>query len=160
MRRAGRSPPSRPTRARPSRRTSRHTAPSSRRALRFRAAPGGNGSRVSRFRLIAAGCAVAIVVVLVLVLSGGGGSDTTLVSGSALANAADATGRVPGQSISVEGKVSADGLPQPLIIHMQGVENGRQHATHMIGAYGNLPKKVPGQNADGTVPLEGITVLP
>jgi hypothetical protein len=115
---------------------------------------------VTRFRLIAAGCAVAVVVVLVLVLSGGGGKDTTLVSGSALADAADATGRVPGASVSFEGKVTVEGAPAPLLIRMHGIQNTRQRAAYLVGAYENFPKKVPGQRSDGSIPFEGVTVLP
>ena len=115
---------------------------------------------MSRFRAIAAACAVAIVLVLVLVLPGGGGNDTTLVSGSALANAANATERVQGASFSIDGTVDAEGLSQPLRIRMRGVQNTRQKAAEFVGTYIDFPKQVPGRDSNGNVPIEGVMVLP
>jgi hypothetical protein len=114
---------------------------------------------VTRFRVIAAACVVAVVAVLVLVVSGGG-KDTTLVSGSALADAADATGQVPGASVSMDGTVTVEGALEPIRIRMHGVQNTRQRAADLVGQYENFPKHVPGQNADGSVPVEGVTILP
>jgi hypothetical protein len=114
---------------------------------------------VTRFRVIAAVCAVAVVAVLVLVLSGGG-NDTTLVSGSALADAANATGQVPGASASMDGTVTVEGAPEPIHIRMHGVQNTRQRAAYLVGTYENFPKHVPGENPDGSIPVEGVTILP
>jgi hypothetical protein len=114
---------------------------------------------VTRLRLIAAVCAITVVAVLVLVLSGGG-KDATLVSGSALADAADATGQVPGASASMDGKVTVEGALEPIRIRMHGVQNTRQRAADLVGTYDNLPKHVPGENPDGSIPIEGVTILP
>jgi hypothetical protein len=114
---------------------------------------------MTRFPLIASGCAVALVAVLALVLSSGG-DDATLVPGSALANAAAATGSVPGASASIDGTVTVEGAPAPLHIRMHGVQNTRQRAAYLVGVYENFPKKVPGQNSDGSIPVEGVTILP
>ena len=115
---------------------------------------------MTRLRLIAAGCAVALVVVLVLAIAGGGGKDTTLVSASALADAADATGRVPGASFSVDGTIRAGVLSKPVRIRMRGVQNTRQKAAEFTGAYEDFPKQVPGQDSNGNIPLEGLAILP
>jgi hypothetical protein len=115
---------------------------------------------VTRFRVIAAVCAVAVVAVLVLVLSGGSGNDATLVSSSALADAASATERVAGTSTSVEGTVDTEGLPEPMHIRLHGIQNIRQRAADLVGTYENLPKQVPGQDANGRIPVETITILP
>jgi hypothetical protein len=100
------------------------------------------------------------VAVLVLVLSGGGGNDATLVSGSALADAAGATEKVAGASTTVDGTVDAAGLPEPLHIRMHGIQNTRQHAARLVGAYENFPKQVPGRESNGNVPFDSITILP
>ena len=114
---------------------------------------------MTRSRVIAAVCAVAVVAVLVLVLSGGG-NDTTLVSWSALADAANATGQVPGASASMDGTVTVEGAPEPIHIRMHGVQNTRQRAAYLVGTYENFPKHVPGENPDGSIPVEGVTILP
>jgi hypothetical protein len=103
--------------------------------------------------VIAGACAVAVVVLLVLVLSSGGGHDATLVSGSALADAASATERVAGASTTVDGTVSSAALPEPLHIRLHGTQNTRQHAARLTGVYENFPKQ-------GTVPVDSITILP
>ena len=108
---------------------------------------------MNRFRVIAVACTVAVVAVLVLVLSSGGGHDATLVSGSALADAASATGRVAGASTTVDGTVTAAALPQPLHIRLHGIQNTRQRAAHLEGVYENFPQK-------GTVAVDSITILP
>jgi hypothetical protein len=108
---------------------------------------------VTRFRLIAGACVVAVVAVLVLVLSSGGGHDATLVSGSALADAASATERVAGVSTTVDGTVTAAALPEPLHIRLHGIQNTRQRAARLTGVYENFPTR-------GTVPVDSITILP
>jgi hypothetical protein len=113
-----------------------------------------------RFRLIAGACALALVVILALVLTGGGGNDTSLVSGSAIADAANATERVPGSTFTAEAKIDAPGLQEPLVMHMQGTVDTRGRTARLVGTYSNFPKQVPGQNANGDVPFEMIAALP
>jgi hypothetical protein len=112
------------------------------------------------FRLIAGICALAVVGVLVLVITGGGGNDASLVSGSAIADAARATERVPGASVSVTGKIDVGGLPKPLSIRLRGIQDTRHRSAYLVGSYANFPKQVPGQSANGTIPVETITILP
>ncbi len=82
------------------------------------------------------------------------------MSSSALADAASATQRVAGTSTSVEGTVDTEGLPEPLHIGLHGIQNTRQRAADLVGTYENLPKQVPGQDANGRIPVETITILP
>jgi hypothetical protein len=113
-----------------------------------------------RVRVIVGVCAAVVVVVLVLVMSSGGGGGGDLVSGSALADAAKATQRVPGASVSMDETVEAGGLSKPLRIRLHGVENMRQRAADLVGAYTEFPRKVPGQRADGSLPVETIVLIP
>jgi hypothetical protein len=106
------------------------------------------------------GCALVLVVVLVLVLSGGGGGGGELVSGSALAQAARATERVPGATVSIDQVVTGGPLPKPMDAHLHGIQNTRQQAADIVGAYRNFPGKVPGQRADGAIPVEVVLIAP
>jgi hypothetical protein len=115
---------------------------------------------VNRLKVIGAVCGAALAILVVLALAGGGGSGATFVSSSALARAANATERVPGASVSMDQTVEADSLPKPVHIRLHGVENTRQRAADLVGAYEDFPKKIPGQNADGSIPVEGIAILP
>jgi hypothetical protein len=114
----------------------------------------------ARFRLIAGACVLAVVALVVLAVSGGGGGGATLVSGSALADAAKATERLPGASVDLEAKISVGGLSQPLSMHLRGTQDTRHRGAYLVGTYANFPKQVPGQTANGTVPVETITILP
>jgi hypothetical protein len=115
---------------------------------------------VSRLRVIVGACAAVVVAVVVLVLSAGGGGGGELVSGSALAEAATATQRVAGASVSVYATVKTGFLSPTIRLRMHGIQNTRQRAADLVGAYENFPKKVPGQRPDGSVPFESITILP
>jgi hypothetical protein len=113
-----------------------------------------------RFRLIVGACALAVVAVLALVLTRGGGHDANLVSGSAIADAANATERVPGSSFTGNMKIEVPGLQQPLVVRMRGTVDTRGRTARIAGTYSNFPKKVPGQNANGDVPFEMTAALP
>jgi hypothetical protein len=115
---------------------------------------------MNRLRVVVGACAVAVAILLVVALAGGGGKNATLVSGSALADAARATERVPGVSVSMDQTVEADGLPKPLHIRLHGIENMRQRAADLVGVYEDFPKKVPGQRPDGSIPVESIVIVP
>jgi hypothetical protein len=112
------------------------------------------------FRLIVGVCALAAAAVLVLAVAGGGGNDATLVSSSALADAATATERVPGATAAIEGKVDVEGLPKPLLIHLRGIQDERHKSAYLVGSYENFPKQAPGQSSNGTIPVEVISILP
>ncbi len=103
---------------------------------------------------IVAGLGVLVVVgVLALTLSGGS-SDSQFVSGSAIAQAARATQKVPGATVSMEAKVSVAGLAKPLDMRLEGVMNRSGHSARMAGTYANLP------NQAGTVPIEMVSIVP
>jgi hypothetical protein len=101
-----------------------------------------------------------LVVVAVLALTLSGGADTQLVSGSAIAQAARATQKVPGETVSTDATMDIDGLAKPIEMHLEGVEDARGHSGRIAGAYANLPKQVPGQDSGGKIPLEIVTVAP
>jgi hypothetical protein len=115
-------------------------------------------TRPNRFTLFVALAAIVAIVVVALVASGGG--DTQLVSGDALAQAARATEKLPGASVTADATIDVDGLAKPLKMHLEGVSDSRGHSGRLAGAYSNFPKKVPGQTPDGDVPVEMISVLP
>jgi hypothetical protein len=96
---------------------------------------------------------LAVVGVLALALSNGGDDNVTLVSGSALADAASATERVAGASATVDGIVTAAGLPRPLHFRLQGIQDTRQRAARLVGVYENVPNR-------GNLPIDSITIIP
>jgi hypothetical protein len=113
-----------------------------------------------RFRVIVGVCALAAVAVLALVVAGGGGNGANLVSGSAIADAARATERVPGSTVTGIAKIDGPGLKEPLVMRMRGIEDMRGRTARLVGAYSNFPQQVPGRDANGDVPFEMIAVLP
>jgi hypothetical protein len=115
---------------------------------------------VNRSTLVLALAAVVAVVVLALVATGGGGSDATLVSSSAIAQAAQATEKVPGATISTDAKITGSGLSKPLEMHLEGVESLRPRSARVVGTYANFPKRVPGAGPDGTIPVEIVSLPP
>lgn len=102
---------------------------------------------------------VCAIVAVVLAIAGSGG-DANLVSGSAIAEAADVTAKVPGASMTMDITMEIDGLDHPISAHMTGVSERRGRTAHMTGEYLNMPKEVPGAGADGRVPIESIFVQP
>jgi hypothetical protein len=112
-----------------------------------------------RFTVLTAIAVLAAAGVLALVLAGRGG-DANLVSGSALAEAASATSQVPGATISMHISMKIDGLDQPIEAQLDGVTSRRSRSARMAGAYTHFPKKIPGQRADGSVPIESIAIMP
>jgi hypothetical protein len=103
---------------------------------------------------------VVLVVVAVLALALSGGRDTELVSSSAIAQAARTTQKVPGETVSVSAVIDVDGLDEPLEMHLEGVQDARGHSGRMAGDYENFPKQVPGQDSDGNVPIEIVSLVP
>jgi hypothetical protein len=114
--------------------------------------------RLNRFTIGIAVGAVCVIAILAFVLTGRGG-DANLVSGSAIAEAADATSRVPGASISMHIVMKIDGVSRPIQANMTGVSSQHQNA-RMSGAYTGFPKKIPGQRPDGSVPIESVVITP
>jgi hypothetical protein len=104
--------------------------------------------------------AVVVVAVLALVVSGGGGSGVTLVSDSAIAQAAHATEKVRGATVSLDGTISVSGLQKPIGMHLEGVEDLHSKSGRVAGTYSDFPKQVPGASSDGTVPVELVMVPP
>ena len=128
--------------------------------LRFGPLSGGNDRAVTRRLTVSlAVVAICVVAVLALVLPGRGG-DANFVSGSALAEAASTTAKVPGASISMHIEMRIDGLSDPIEADMTGVSSRRNKSARMSGAYTHFPKAVPGQRADGSVPIDSIAILP
>jgi hypothetical protein len=117
-------------------------------------------TRFNRSTLVLAVVAVVGVAVLALVVTGGGGSDTTLVSSSAIAQAARTTENVPGATVTTDAKITVGGLPKPIGMHLEGVEDLRRKSGRLVGSYANFPKQVPGASADGTIPVEIVSVAP
>jgi hypothetical protein len=103
--------------------------------------------------------AICVVAVLALVLPGQGG-DANFVSGSALAEAASTTSKLPGANVSMHIEMRIDGLSDPIEADMTGFSSRREKSARMSGAYTHFPKAVPGQRADGSVPIESIAILP
>ena len=102
---------------------------------------------------------IAAVVAVVLATAGSGGS-ANLVSGSAVAEAAEATARLPGASISMHMKMEMSGLPRAIEMQMAGVQNNRGKTARMSGYYLNMPSQVPGAGAGGKVPVESVAITP
>jgi hypothetical protein len=115
-------------------------------------------TRPNRFTLVAA--LAAAVAVTVIALAASGGADTQLVSGSAIAQAARATEKIPGASVLMDATIDVDGLDEPLKMHLEGVEDVRGRTGRVAGGYSNFPKKVPGEDADGNVPVEIVALSP
>jgi hypothetical protein len=101
-------------------------------------------------------CAVAAIA---LVFAGKGG-DANLVSGSAIAEAASATSKVAGASISMHIVMKIDGVSKPIDADMTGVSSERTRSARMSGAYTGFPKAIPGARADGSLPIEEVVILP
>jgi hypothetical protein len=102
---------------------------------------------------------VVALVAVVLAAAGSGGS-ANLVSGSAVAQAAEATAKLPGSSLAMHITMDLDGLPHPIEAQMTGVSNNRKGTARMSGYYLHMPSGVPGADADGKVPFESVAVLP
>lgn len=116
-------------------------------------------SLLNRFTFLVSLAVIAVVAVAVLAGSGGGG-DTQLVSGDALAQAARETAKVAGANVSSDATITIGGLSKPLLMHMSGISDMRGKSGRMVGTYSNLPPGVPGQEADGTIPVEMVSLLP
>jgi hypothetical protein len=101
-----------------------------------------------------------MAVAVIALASSGGGGDTQLVSGDALAQAARATEKLPGASVTADATIDVDGLAKPLKMHLEGVSDSRGHSGRLAGAYADFPKELPGQTPDGKVPVEMVMVLP
>jgi hypothetical protein len=112
-----------------------------------------------RLTLSVAVVAICVVAGLALLLTGKGG-DANFVSGSALAEAASTTAKLPGANVSMHIEITIDGLSEPIEADMTGVSSRLDKSARMSGAYTHFPKAVPGQRDDGSVPIESIAILP
>jgi hypothetical protein len=108
--------------------------------------------RLNRFTVGIAVGAVCVIAVLAFVLTGRGG-DANLVSGSAIADAAGATGRVPGANISLTASFKLGSLSSPIGMKLDGVQDFHGDNLRVAGEYTGVPKGTPGASSDGTVPL-------
>jgi hypothetical protein len=113
--------------------------------------------RLNRFTVGIAVGAVCVIAILAFVLTGKGG-DANLVSGSAIADAAGATERVPGANVSMRGTFDVAPLPKPLGIKLDGVQDFRGGNLHIAGEYTSVPTGAPGVRPDGTVPMAMVSV--
>jgi hypothetical protein len=116
--------------------------------------------RPNRSTFLLAFAGLAVLAVVALVASGGGGSGATLVSDSAIAQAARATAKVPGATITIDMKISMSVLPKPIGAHLEGIADLRRSRASVAGSYSNFPKGVPGASSDGTIPMEMVMVPP
>jgi hypothetical protein len=116
--------------------------------------------RVNRYTVSVAIVALCAAVLVAITVTGGSGDAGQLVSGSAVAQAASATEKVPGANVSTRVQMTVDGLDRPIEMRLDGISDTRGHSTRMVGTYKNMPAQVPGRGADGTIPLEVITLAP
>jgi hypothetical protein len=111
--------------------------------------------RVNRFTIGIAVGAVCVIAILALVLTGRGG-DANVVSGSAVADAAAATERVPGANASMQMTFDIAGLAKPLELTLDGVQDFTGENGHFAGELRNMPKGALGPGSASTVPIAAI----
>jgi hypothetical protein len=115
--------------------------------------------RLNRFTVGITVGAICVIAILAFVLTGKGG-DANLVSGSAIAEAADATSKVQGANLAMHISAQVDGVSDPIVADLNGVSSQAGQSAHLSGAYKHFPKKVPGQLPDGSVPVASVVIMP
>jgi hypothetical protein len=91
---------------------------------------------------------------------GGGGPKPTLVSRAVLTQAAQATEHARGATVSTDAKLTVAGLPKPIGVHLDGVEDLRRGQGRVAGTYTDFPMQAPGADPDGTTPMEIVVAPP